>query len=573
MKPAIATTLVLSACVCSSLAHAQNATPPAAKASSFEADSRPSVRAFADGLNRLSADCQKLKADNAKSDSDKAAKAAEDIVEQDGKAVEKDNAEIKQDLSELRFSGNERTATSMLNPGMAIALYSAALSGLPSQLANPQSNSAGSTSLVTKAGGASLLGLAIDTGALTSSVSGATTTLSGNLEGIGSLLTGKAPISIDPTSQNTLRKIAGDVNLQATFALAQPSSVTTTATQPITGTTPPAGTKITIPSSVGKLTGITAQFTVHNPFNPHSPSFRKNWTAAFTDLKGSVDSMLKANSPVVDALECAACQQDWVDAKTALTQAATEGSQESMASIFDRYVSTVLAHARAADKNFDTEFIGAVKATAAYQKIEKEAVDKALGSLFTVEYSYGKPASKPETHDFKLVYGYAMSSTSAINSLLAPKNDGKSLFTANANISIYGGALPASAKYGRLHYGQVSAEFDRPVLGATVAKQAVFSLAGYWQYQPSPSVLTITQGNVAPGTSIPAPTQVLVGTAGSLWVAQAKMTINNGKSGISVPFGVKWSNKTDLLSGNKIGAQVGISYDFSSLSSLLGGGN
>jgi hypothetical protein len=86
-------------------------------------------------------------------------------------------------------------------------------------------------------------------------------------------------------------------------------------------------------------------------------------------------------------------------------------------------------------------------------------------------------------------------------------------------------------------------------------------------------VLTITQSDVAPGTSIPAPTQVLVGTAGSLWVTQAKITINNGKSGINIPIGVKWSNKTDLLSGSKVGGQIGISYDFSSLSSIFGGGN
>jgi hypothetical protein len=34
---------------------------------------------------------------------------------------------------------------------------------------------------------------------------------------------------------------------------------------------------------------------------------------------------------------------------------------------------------------------------------------------------------------------------------------------------------------------------------------------------------------------------------------------------MTIPIGVKWSNKTDLLSGNKIGAQVGISYDLSNL--------
>jgi hypothetical protein len=537
-----------------SIALAQ-APAPVAK-SVFETDTRPTVKAFREALEIFYADSQN------------AATPA---------------STLKQDLESLRFAANARTATTMLNSGLAVAIvtnaFSAAVNGVPVQQLTSQAGSAGSTSLVSKSGGASILAMAIDAGALTNSVSGTTSTVSGNLEGIGSLLTGQSPISLDPNHQSWLRKAAGDVGLQATFALAQPTAQTTAATQPATGSSPPAGTQINVPSSVGKLTGITAQFTIHNPFNPHSSSFRANWTAAVPKLQIAVDTMLKADSPAVKALDCPACQQDWVDAEAALTKAASDHavpaaqSQQAVADAFDKYVSTVLAHAKAADTTFDADMVNAVKATAAFQQVEKQAVDSALGNLFTLEYDYAKPANQPETHDFKLVYGYAMTSASAINSLLTPGNGAKSLFTANADISFYGGALPASATYGRLHSGQISAEFDRPIAGTPGSKQAVFSLAGYWQYQPNPSVLTITQSDVAPGTAIPAPTQVLVGTAGSLWVTQAKITIGNGKSGVNVPIGVKWSNKTDLLSGSKVGGQIGISYDFSSLSSLFGGGS
>jgi hypothetical protein len=469
----------------------------------------------------------------------------------------------------------------MLNPGLQVFTMNSAfadvVSGLsqvrPDKQVAAQSGSAGSTSLVSKTGGASILAMAIDSGALTKSASGTTTTVSGNLEGIGSFLLGQAPISIDPEKNNLLRKVAGDVNLSATFALAQPSSQATTATQPATGTSPPAGTQVNIPSSVGKLTGITAQFAIHNPFDPHSAVMRSRWNASKTNLQTMAPALLRASSPVVRALNCTACQQDWVDAQTAFTKAAADKSQQELADAFDHYLDKLTAHAKAFDANFDSDVVAAVIATSVYQTAVKTAVNETRGNLCTLEYDYARPLNQPETHDFKLVYGYATSSTAAINSLLASNSGAKSLFTANADISIYGGAIPASAKYGRLHYGQVSAEFDTPILGTPPAKQAVFSLAGYWQYQPDASVLNISQSDVAPGTSIPAPTQVLVGTRGSLWVTQAKITISNGKSGISVPFGVKWSNKTDLLTGNKIGAQVGISYDFSSLNSLFGGSN
>jgi hypothetical protein len=569
MKIPLIASLLLTPCMSFIAAHAQNATPrnqpteaAAASTYSFDSDSRLSVRAFSGALNDYYLETQK---------------------------AEPNTNALKQLLGRLRFSSNAISATASRNPALGILLVDVVSSDIEDSVAADvttglsqvrpdkqfaaQASSAASTSLVSKAGGASILAMAVDSGALTQSASGTSSTVSGNLEGIGSLLLGQAPISIDPRKQNWLRTAAGDVNLSATFALAQPSSQSTASTQPATGTSPPAGTQVDIPSSVGKLTGITAQFAIHNPFDPHSAAIRTRWNAAKDDLKKNASSMILATEPLIDALDCDACLQDWADAVTALNAAANSHHQIKFADVFDNYVNSVTTHAKASDPKLDSDVVDAVKAVAAYQAAVKQAVDNTLGNLFTLEYDYARPLNQPETHDFKLVYGYATSSATAINSLLTDNSSAKSLFTANADISFYGGTIPASAKYGRLHSGQIAAEFDTPILGTPPAKQAVFSLAGYWQYQPNPSVLNITQSDVAPGTSIPAPTQVLVGTAGSLWVAQAKITIKNGKSGISVPLGVKWSNKTDLLSGSKIGAQVGISYDFSSLSNLFGTSN
>jgi hypothetical protein len=183
--------------------------------------------------------------------------------------------------------------------------------------------------------------------------------------------------------------------------------------------------------------------------------------------------------------------------------------------------------------------------------------DSAAGTLATIQYSYAKPSDQPETHTVTAVFSYAAKDSTA-----------NGILTANLATSFYGGTLPAGAKYGRIRYGQASAEFNRILFRPTSAGPVNLNLAGYWQYQPDPSVLNIDQSNVAPGTPIPAPTQVLVGTAGSLWVIQGQLQYKT-TSGLSIPFGVKWSNKTELLTGNKVGAQIGISYDFSFLSKLL----
>jgi len=79
------------------------------------------------------------------------------------------------------------------------------------------------------------------------------------------------------------------------------------------------------------------------------------------------------------------------------------------------------------------------------------------------------------------------------------KNQGSLTF--NGAASIYDGALPVGAKYGRLHYGQVSAEYDQNINNPQNAYTWQFNLAGYWQYRPQPSVLNIPAGTVAPGTT------------------------------------------------------------------------
>jgi len=41
----------------------------------------------------------------------------------------------------------------------------------------------------------------------------------------------------------------------------------------------------------------------------------------------------------------------------------------------------------------------------------------------------------------------------------------------------------------------------------------------------------------------------------------------------AIPLAGKWSNKTDLLDKSKLGAQFGVSYDFSQLKELIGQGS
>ena len=173
------------------------------------------------------------------------------------------------------------------------------------------------------------------------------------------------------------------------------------------------------------------------------------------------------------------------------------------------------------------------------------------------QYVYNKPVGQPDTHDFRFTANGDLS------------KDAGSTWTLNAAASLYG-SIPSGAQYGRLKDAQISGEFDRALGSKTTSPS--FSLAGYGQYQSKPSVLDITASSVPSGVTLPANAQVfLSGTQGWLGVVQAKVTLHVGTA--QIPVAAKWSNKTDLLDKSKLGAQFGVSYDFSQLKQLIGLGS
>lgn len=436
----------------------------------------------------------------------------------------------------------------------------------PDQQTGAPTNTNGTTGLVEKAGTASVLAFALESGALTRTVNGNTATLSGNADGLLRALTGQQVLCFScKDSMGT--PILRNINLSAAFMINQASTSTVTTSGAANSSTPSSITGVVIPSSAGKLSGVTARYQVWNPYDPHSSKFMAAWKAAAAaaksqltkaqqDLQAKLGVLLKKGSiqseasfqPTLQAYE----NRFYDDADAGdLPRLEQDFLDLFKASVDDRMTG---------DPQFLQNVASVNVSLAQYKDLWNQLLAQAKGQpLLTFEYAFNRPQSQPETHDFRLILGYT------------PKN-GVGLLSVNAATSIYGSTIPVGAKYGRLHDGQVSVEYDRSFTIKSNPNQATFSLGAYWQYQPDPSVLNITAGNLAPGTNIQLPqnAQVLLGTAGSLWVTQAKITIN-GKAGIKIPIGVSWSNKTDLLIGNKVGAQVGISYDFSSLSSLFSG--
>lgn len=480
--------------------------------------------------------------------------------------------ELKTDLDFLDLSNSHaaENITNALAVSLALtsALQTVEQSRLDKQLGAP-GNASGTTSLISKAGSADLLSLALDTGALTRSVNGATSTLSTNADQLFRLITGHNPdcmLTLVPGGCGSLgwfeSYVLNRTNILATFALAQQSSTSTSTSGQASGTTPTQVSSAAIPAGAGKLSSISARYEVINKFDPRSTQFQQKLNSVVDNnrpaLTDAATKALAALFTVISGLKASATPLDDTAREKLLQAAQSDTSGKALLNTFESYYSVAVAAVVKADTF--TSAVGQVtQYQTVYQNLWRQAIDQAAGTLFTASYTYNKPLNQPNTHDLTLILGF--------------DRQDYGMLTFNGAISLYAGALPSGAKYGRIHDGQISGEYDRTLTGKSGRTQTQLSLAGYWQYQPNPSVLNIPAGTVAPGTTIPIPngTQEFVGTAGSLWVAQAKITIKASK-GINIPLGVSWSNKTDLLQGNKVGAQVGISYDFSSLAGLFTGG-
>ena len=430
--------------------------------------------------------------------------------------------------------------------------------GRPDRQVDANSNASGTTSLVSLPGSAELLGLALDAGILTRSVNGTTATLSTNGDQIFRLITGSDPdCTVTCNSMGWFEdKILNPINISASIDLAQQNSETVATSGQASGTTTTTVNSAAIPTGAGKLSGITARYQFMNKFDPRSTAFKEKWkqAVAASNLKSVANTLGNATDLVKDVLKKSATP---LDRDQMLEVAKSDQSGKKLADFFADYFSNA-SQKPLQDPTISSNVAQVMQSRAVYRQAWLDVLDQAVGNLATFQYNYNRPLNQPITHDFKLIYSYNFPTTGMV--------------TFNGALSIYA-TVPPGAKYGRTHYGQVSSEYDRTLSGKDSSLQTQLSLAGYWQYQPNPSILNIPAGTVAPGTTIPLPngTQEFVGTAGSLFVTQAKITIK-GSGGINVPLAVSWSNKTDLLQGSKVGGQVGISYNFSSVAGLFTGG-
>jgi len=423
------------------------------------------------------------------------------------------------------------------------------------------SGASGSTNLVSKPTTTDLISVAAESGAFTDTVNGNSLTAQANVDGLRRYLAGQPFADLSPSALDILSHLT----LAATFTLAQSGSTGVSTSGSATPATPSIPS-IVLPSNNVSFNSLSANCQFWKRYNPHSKKFMENWRDAWNahlkDVGEKITAVEKAVVKISPFVTTAENDPDVVNARTAWINAAKDDETNNDFAGFVRdYTTFTTAFVTAlekADPNFSSDILSVNEALQDLATVNNAILDQARGKpLLTLSYTYSAPQTKPATHTATLAAAY-----------VAKGWNGAQL-TGNAAGSWFA-SLPTGATYGRVQSYQFSGEYDQPI-GSKTAPRATFSLAGYGQYQYSPTVIKITSANLAPGTDITLTNgQVLVGTAGWLAAAQAKLTFNIGK-GTSIPVAFKWSSKTDLLPGNDWKGQFGISYDLSALSAMLSG--
>lgn len=428
------------------------------------------------------------------------------------------------------------------------------------KLVGASSGVSGTTSLVSRVAAPAVLGFGVEYGGILQQTNGTVTTLRGNLLGLSRLAMGEQQFrycpAIDPKSctpaSRWLRTVSGSIS----FDRLDTANSETTEVQPADGT-PPTVAQLFSSGSRMAAWGLRWDLTPSN--NLDDPKYVSAWRAAIGDLRKAPQSaqLLKAISDLFQPYTLP--NPDGSDSIYLVWKQQTTnlliplvGNKALFKQTLERQLDDLINQLSKADPQFPAKIVTLNRAFSNYFQVRDELIQKAQTHKLALEYTNQHPRSQPFFSNLRFIYSHQPSKS-------------QTLFTLNAGLTWYH-QTPTGLDVGKLRDVQVSGQLDRRLGQVPHFGYAVFTLAGYFQYLQSDSVVLLGPANTAPGTGIilPGTAATILGTKGAIGVAQAKLSIPVGNT-MKIPFSVTWSNRTELITEKDIRAQVGITLDFDSL--------
>jgi hypothetical protein len=454
----------------------------------------------------------------------------------------------------------------------------------------------GSGTAATRTGLTTLLGFALESGAVSQTFDQQVGTLRANADGLLRFLSNQevVPTCGDDTTACRPAGFLKDIDVGATFSIGDAGSKTLGGTSAASG----APVEFTALLDTQQFTGLTVRYAVQNSRDVRSPEYRARWaewlqqnraalgaagTALLTDVKTVVNRVQRVNAAGEDIRAGQDSQYGiWLAATIAKLQAAAspEAAEVALAAQLD----DLLAKMRALDRDFDARMEALSDTYLRYLALRRDlsrtlVTDPAM----TVEYNYARPLLEPKLHVVKVAWAFSPGNQRGTPGLspaaagFQPRLANPGTITVNASVAYFNDPQPTTtdpsqpADPSHWKSAQLAAQFDRPLGPGDSA--ARLSVGAYYQYQFSPGVIVAPAGaTFLQGTSIPlsdAGRQVL-GEKGSLAAAQLLLTLRLGSSGLKVPIGVSWASRTELTPGHDVRGHIGFTFDTTPLLLMSG---
>ena len=359
--------------------------------------------------------------------------------------------------------------------------------------------SAASTSLATKSM-SSLLGIAEETGAVSSTTSGTSTTLTVNVQQLANYLGLSGHpcylVSTDCTVGNWLSRGASvAVSLNPATQTNGLSSIATSALSGLTGVQNPVFSSLSFQETLhGRRKMDVSQKAFKDALTKIDPTLRSSPAVSLKELA----STLTKNNPAYDnALgDCVAALQ------------ATGGNLDKIKPVEDTCADNIYNSVKNRT-NLQTKLLAYINADEKYATVR----DAALSALFypttfSLEYDLTNNAKQPLVSTFKAIYGYSPNSSGSDKT-----SKGQLQITGNGSVTMYNSLESGSES--RLRSAQAAAQFDyKP--NSTQKLQTEWSAGYYFQYMVANGLIDLPSTALAPGTSsaLPSGASTLLNTTG-----------------------------------------------------------
>ncbi len=422
-----------------------------------------------------------------------------------------------------------------------------------------------STSIVAQPGLTDLISAAIETGAVSRKTDSEAVTTSFNALPVYQILSGRIPAGCGGEDEDCfrgpgrwIRGLSGSVS----FALSN-------STTPV-----PADTSAGIPSLAGflfsgqQLSALSARYELL--VRERDPKNLQNIVDhAAKALSDQAASFLTAQSALEADLKQILMKANWpAETKLALQ---SETSYSRMEEILLARYRLAYNLARQAPE-FQALLAGMIPARTAYLKAQNTLLaEKLYRKALTVDYVHQRPSDQPWLDQARLVFSTPLGSKPASAGESPTSAVPPGSFTLNAGATFYR-SIPQNAASGRVRDAELSAALDWSPAGWGDVRPT-YSVAYYFQYMIENAVVQFNGNTVTPGSAairLPGSAIEVLKTKGPVHIAQLSLNIPAGKTGISFPVAVSWSNRTELITGKSFWqGHVGVSYDLGRLKALF----